>query len=189
MIKPAKLGFSSTKWKLSQSALAVIQLCKSLPSHLNFVLFVDTFFTSVRLFKALRTLGIGACGTAKVGSGFPTELVQIRAAATKQKDWGKQGLMTNHSDDKLNIINGEILCMAWVDLNTVQYMTTTNFDYLKTMEYKEARRRSGIPKSVIHHIDNQAPTIPFPKPIVEYNAYMGGSVLTHPPTIFNWPTG
>ncbi len=31
-------------------------------------------------------MGIGACGTAKVGSGYPQELVAIRAAATKQKD-------------------------------------------------------------------------------------------------------
>jgi hypothetical protein len=35
-------------------------------------------------------MGIGACDMAKVESGYPTELVVIRAAATKQKDWGNQ---------------------------------------------------------------------------------------------------
>jgi hypothetical protein len=44
------------------------------------------FFTNVRLFKALENMSIGACGTAKVGNGYPKEFVAIRAAATKQKD-------------------------------------------------------------------------------------------------------
>ena len=172
---PAKLGFPAKQWKLTPSSLVVIQLCKSLPNHLRFMLFVDNFFTNVQLFKALRTLNIGACGTAKVGSGFPIELVQIRAAATKQKDWGKLGLMTNSSNEKMNIDEGEVLCMAWVDLNTVQYMTTTHtIDGMKIMEHKDAKRRHGIPKlsQIIH--DHEA-LLPFPIPIVEYNHHMGGS--------------
>lgn len=166
-----QLGFPASKWKLTPSSLVVIQLCKSLPANLGFVLFVDNFFTNARLFKALRMIGIGACGTAKVGSGYPTELVAIRAAATKKKDWGKMGLMTVRSDKKTNIDDGDVFCMAWVDLNTVQYMTTTHtIDEMKTVVYKDAKRRNGIPKSAI--CDEK---IPFPAPIIEYNRHMGGS--------------
>lgn len=165
-----QLGFPNSKWKLGLSSLVVIQLCKSLPANVGFVLFIDNFFNA-RLLKALGTMGIGACGTAKVGSGFPTELVTIRAAAIKQKDWGKIGLMTVRSDKKSNIDDGNVLCMAWVDLNTVQYMTTTHtIDEIKTVIWKDEKRRHGVSKSVI--ADEK---IPFPAPIIEYNRYMGGS--------------
>lgn len=73
---------------------------------------MDNFFTNSRLFKALKTLSIEACGTAKVKSGYPIELIQIRAAATKQKDWGKMDLMTIKSNEKNNVDEAEILCMA-----------------------------------------------------------------------------
>ncbi len=100
----------------------MIQLCKSLPSDQTFALFVDNFFTSVKLFKALKTIIIETCGTAKVGSGFPTQLVRLRASVTKEKHWGKMNLMTVESNKKMNIEDGDVLCMTWVDLNIVQYM-------------------------------------------------------------------
>ena len=65
-----QLGFPATKWNLTPSSLVVIQLCKDLPPANKFVLFVDNFFTNTRLFKALKTMIIGTCGTAKAGSGF-----------------------------------------------------------------------------------------------------------------------
>ncbi len=164
-----QLGFSVSKWKLTSSFLMIIQLCKSLSSNLDFVVFMDNFFINARLFKALRLMNIGACGTVKVGSGFSTELVAIRAAVIKQKDWGKQGLMTVKSDKIID--DGDILCMAWVDLNTVQYMTTFHtIDEMKTIVYKDANRRKGVPKSVI--CDEK---LSFPVSIVEYNRHMGGS--------------
>ena len=65
-----QLGFL-IKHGLSDSALVVIQLCQTLPEPLNYVLFCDNFFTSTKPFKALRSIGIAACGTAKKGSGSP----------------------------------------------------------------------------------------------------------------------
>ena len=58
------------------------------------------------------------------GSGFPDQLLRMRVAATKQTDRGRMGLMTTESSKKFGFDDGDILCIAWVDLNTVQYMTT-----------------------------------------------------------------
>jgi hypothetical protein len=63
----------------------MIQLCKSLSANQSYALFVDNFFTSAKLFKALKTLNIEACETAKVESEFSKQLIRLRAAATKKK--------------------------------------------------------------------------------------------------------
>ncbi len=112
---------------------------------------------------------IGTCDTTKVGSGFPIELVAIRAAAIKQKDWGKMSLMTIKSDKLID--DEDVLCMAWVDLNTVQYMTISHsIDEMKIVVYKNVRCRNEVLKSVIR--DGK---LTFPAPIVEYNQHMRGS--------------
>ena len=94
LLSAHKLGFPVKTWKLAPSALVVIQLCKTVENSKGIVCFVDNFFTNARLFKVLKTMNVGACGTAKVGCGYPLELVRLRATATKQKDWGKMGIMT-----------------------------------------------------------------------------------------------
>ena len=138
-------------------------------------MFVDNFFTNTRLFKALKTINIGACGTAKAGSGYPDQILRMRVAA-KKTDLGKIGLMTTESITKFGVDDGDILCMAWVDLNTVQYMTTCHtVDGMKTIIYKDEKRRHGIPKTSVVFDVNKTPKLLLPMPIVEYSTYMGGS--------------
>ena len=177
-----QLNFPANKWNLTPSSLLVIQLCQSLPwySTLKYAVFLDNFFTNIKLFKALKTMGIGACGTAKAGCGFPAELLHLRAAATKNKDWGKKAIMTVKEDKKTNIEEGDILCMAWVDLNTVQFMTTIHtIEDVKNDVYKDPRRSHGIPSDSTVVVENEDETgdkkLPFPTPIVDYNQHMGGS--------------
>lgn len=91
----------------------VIQLCRSLPSYREpnmFVLYTDNFFTNVKLFRYLRKHGVGVCGTAKAGSGFPAEMLIFRDILTKKKDWGFLHATT---------VGDEVLCVVWQDLNTV----------------------------------------------------------------------
>ena len=134
----------------------------------------ETAYAVPSLFKALKTMNIGACRTAKAGSGFPDQLLRMLMAATKQTDWGKMGLMTTESSKKFGVDDGDILCMAWVDLNTVQYMTTClTVDEMKTIIYKDEKRRYGIPKTSVLFDENETPKLSFPMPIVEYNTYMG----------------
>jgi hypothetical protein len=107
-----QLQFPATKWNLTPSSLIVIQLCRNLPSYetIKYAVFLDNFFTNTRLFKALKTIGIEACGTAKSGCGFSVDLLRLRAAATKNKDWGKKAITTIKADKFVE--DGDILCMA-----------------------------------------------------------------------------
>ena len=67
--------------------------------------------------------------------------------------------------------------MAWVDVNTVQFMTTNHsIDKMKEVVYKSAKRQHGVPSSAIHIAEDEANSkLPFPAPVVEYNTHMGGS--------------
>ena len=119
----------------------VIQLCKQLPpSSGGYILYTDNFFTSTKLFKALRTLGIEACDTAKSGSGYPPSLLALRDAITKKDNWGL----------KAHTVVDEVLCMAWIDLNTVQMMTTAySISDIKTLYFLPPRRRHDIPEESV----------------------------------------
>ncbi len=114
------MRFSFIKWKFISSFLMIIQLCKNLSSDLDFVLFVNNFFINARLFKVLRLMNIEICDTIKVESEYSTELMKIRTAAIKQKDWSKMSLMIIKSDKIIK--NEDVLCMIWMNLNIVQYI-------------------------------------------------------------------
>ena len=48
-------------------------------------------------------------------------------------------------------------------------------DEMKTIIYKDEKRRHGIPKISVVFDENETPKLSFPMPIVEYSTYMGGS--------------
>ncbi len=166
-----QLDFANDSWKLTSSSLLVIQLCKNLSSNQIYALFVDNFFISVKLFKALKIMNIEACETTKVESGFLTQLIRLRAAATKEKHWGKMSLMIVESNKKMNIEKENVLCMIWVDLNIVQYMITMHIiEEMRDITWKNLERRHEISKSV-----KSTEKLSFSTSIVEYNTYMSES--------------
>ena len=105
--------------------------------------------------------------------------------ATKAKHWG---LRTS------TIVDDEVLCLGWVDNNTVQLMTTFHdpreFD---RSYYLNPFKRHGILEGSVEPIISYYPLIyahttlvpdqtplwplglPVPVPIREYNLHMGGS--------------
>lgn len=87
----------------------VYRLYESLPASQGYVVFIDNFFTNVKLLIALRELGIGVCGIAKAGSGYPIELLEIQELSTKKNDWGIKEYTTASKD---------VLCLVWQDLGT-----------------------------------------------------------------------
>ena len=86
--------------------------------------------------------------------------------------------MTVKADKKLNIEEGNMLYLAWVDLNKGQFRTTIHIiEDLSTFVYKDSRRRHGIPEDSAITINGNAneKKLLFPMLIVEYNQYMGRS--------------
>lgn len=177
-----QLGFAANL-KLAPTALVVIQLCKKLPPADGYIVYTDNFFTSTKLYKALKKIGIAAYGTAKSGSGFPTSLLALRGATTKKDHWGLKAY---------TVVDQDVLCMAWVDLNTAQLMTTAyGISDVKTSCFLSPKKRSGIPGNAVQVIPpSYLPSIashsridpasfnmglPVPYPIRQYNKYMGGS--------------
>ena len=73
---------------LTDSSSVVLQLVKSLPKPYNHVVYMNNFFTNVKLYTALKELGFGACGTAKTSSRFPPELLTFWEMLTKKNNWG-----------------------------------------------------------------------------------------------------
>ena len=135
-----QLGFRANL-KLAPTALVVIQLCKQLsPSSDEYILYTDNFFTSTKLFKAFRTLGIDACDIAKSGSEYPPSLLAVRDAITKKNNWGL----------KAHTVIDEVLCMTWIDFNTVQLMTTAyDISDIKILYFLPPRRRHEIPEESV----------------------------------------
>ncbi|SLM34182.1 PiggyBac transposable element-derived protein [Lasallia pustulata] len=144
---------------------------------------MDNFFTNVKLYTALKELGIGACGTAKNGSGFPPELLTFREVLTKKNNWGMKAYSTVE----------EVLCLAWQDNNTVQLMTTVHTPAdMEAYDILSKNKRHGIPAeasttrarnllfytlpSVYAHTQPHIEQgLPFPAAVRQYNKHMGGS--------------
>ena len=119
----------------------IIQLCKQLSSAFDeYILYIDNFFTSIKLFKTLRTLGIDACDIAKSNSEYSFSLLAIRDVITKKNNWGL----------KTHTVIDEMLCMIWVDLNTMQLMTIAyNISDIKTSYFLSSKRRHDISENSV----------------------------------------
>ena len=84
----------------------------------------------------------------------------------------------------------EVLCMAWIDLNTMQLMTTAyDISDIKTPYFLPPRRRHEISEESVKFIPlfylpsiaahsrliSSGKGLPVPYPIRRYNQHMGGS--------------
>ena len=98
---------------LSSSSRVILQLCKDLLKSYDYVVFMNNFFSSVKLFKALKREEINACDTAKLSSEYSNQLLHLWLIFIKAKNWDLRVHM---------IVKDEILCLAWQNNNVLQYM-------------------------------------------------------------------
>ena len=78
---------------------------------------LDNLFTNTVLFRELRKLGIGACGTTRATSSrdFPELLLLMKDKKHSQMlPWVTL----------VAIPIDEVLCLGWIDNNTVLYLST-----------------------------------------------------------------
>ena len=107
-------------------------------------IYMDNYYSSPELFRALKNLGLGACGTARVD--------RIGMPSNKKMENGE--LKTRNLD-------GGILALQWMDKRAVTMLST--FHDSSTSTIQRSRHAQGGIESV------QKPTV-----IQDYNKYMGG---------------
>jgi hypothetical protein len=104
---------------LSDTASAVLQLAKTLPyKDYEFSLFNDNLFNKPELFRQLRALRIGACGTARKDV---TTLVFGDSLDTWKLAWGSLWSKINNPTNK---DVDATLISAWQDSAIVRFITT-----------------------------------------------------------------
>jgi Transposase IS4 len=98
-----------------------------------YILHLDNFFTTRKLYQELYEREIGANGTAKAGAGIPKELAYLRDAMTKEKDHGEW----------FNYVVGSVNCIAFCDSASKAMMTTVHDPTVEEYAYFDAVKRPG----------------------------------------------
>jgi hypothetical protein len=71
-----------------QISIIIKQLLQTLPNQgKGHVVYLNNFFSTVKLYSDLKKLGIGACETCKAENDIPQPLSNLRGALSMQ-DWG-----------------------------------------------------------------------------------------------------
>lgn len=171
--KVAELG----QWPgFSTSEAVVLDLAETLTTRFPrpspfYVLHIDNFFTTRKLYEQLHSQGIGANGSAKAGSGVPRELVLLREVMPRQTDHGRN----------FNYVVGNVNCIAFCDMATSVMMSTVHDPTQEEYEYFDPAKRPGA------SLSNSKPAVSSNNEefwrlrklyaLHDYNQHMGGSDL------------
>ena len=148
------------------------QTLPPLPEGQTYTIYMDNLFTSTNLFRVLRDIGIGACGTTRPyhSKDFPPQLKELKDKYWDKLPWGTLFAIP---------IDG-VLCLGWLDNNAVLSMTTVHTVHEVsdiTMRWRKRpvdtstnARQSRKPFEGIGARTEQ----PIPRYIDEYNYNMGG---------------
>ena len=147
----------------------VYALATSLPyKQYRFDIYMDNFFTSIPLLRALLHQDIGAIGTARQTSAeFPASL-------NINKDEVRKSLPWNHLCG--DIVDNNILVLLWQDNNAVILMSTIHDPTSYTVVRRRKPRATSTnatkarePFGPTHELN-----LPIPSIIDDYNQYMNG---------------
>lgn len=100
---------------LTQISKMVYQLALSLPYRTHqFILYMKNYFTNIRLLDALRSIGIGGCGT----------------TYTSSAEYHRELKFRKRTRFLHNMISGvicrSVVCVLWQDNNLVRFLSTVN---------------------------------------------------------------
>ena len=158
-----------SKTGLNETGCSVVSLIEQLPWKTQaFNIYMDNFFSSIPLFKYLRSNGIGACGTVRTNSArFPKQLKIDKKTALKF-NW----------DTISGAVVDEVLAFLWVDNNLVTMLTTIHGlgDQWKIERNRRRPRITNVNKARVQDTWGTSPRkiVAIPKIIDDYNHYMGG---------------
>ena len=144
----------SNKSKYGFCTDIVLDLCETVPPMMNYKLYYDNYFTTIRLQVELMKLGIFSVGTVRAN-----RLPDLTMKDDKRLSSEGRGSM----DHRITEIDGIELCATrWYDNNSVNCLSTLyggeSVDLVKRWSAKEKK-----------HIQVKRPDV-----IKAYNEYMGG---------------
>lgn len=138
-----------------QPADFVLQLCKSLPQHRNYILYFDNWFNFPELQLKLKELGYHSVGTLRAN--------RLRGCSlTSESDLRKKG--RGSYDSKVDANSG-LTIIRWYDNRAVQ-ISSTHVDVQPLTTKKRWDRKAK------KFVDVSCPAA-----IAEYNANMGGWIF------------
>jgi hypothetical protein len=173
----------------------VFQMAKTLPRDKDqiYTIYMDNLFTSINLFRLLREAGFGACGTTRKnasGEEYPALFTILKEKYDKKLPWGTLTAVP---------VKG-VLCLAWVDNNTVLALTTVHTIH-EACDLITRWRRAPAPTSTNAAIARKPfkgearAELEIPRFIDDYNYNMGGvdiadqhrqAFCTQRKTLRNW---
>jgi hypothetical protein len=111
-------GTAESSISLNPTQSVVIALVKQLPEQ-TYHIFFDNLFSSPNLLKALRQLGIGATGTARVNCGFYQPFVEAKKADTRGNCWPWGMLKTAPTPDgQVRVIRDRLTSNSLTNLSS-----------------------------------------------------------------------
>ncbi len=170
-----KTGELEKNSSLPDTQLVVYQLARSLPplyGEHTYTIYMDNLFTSTALFRILRSEVFGACGTTRPNSSadFPPTLQVLKEKYGDKLPWGT--LLAYPVEG--------VLCLGWIDNNTVLSLSTIHIVDRVTDVLKRWRRRplltssnAAVSRKPFEGIGVRA-ELEIPRYIDEYNYNMGG---------------
>jgi hypothetical protein len=126
---------------------------------------MDNYFSTVGLFKILRDIQCGACGTTRRQGGIPSQLVELRDHI-KSILWGR--LYSSEAQG--------VLCLAWQDSNVVLLLSTIHSPYLytRTKRKRPAATSTNAAIACAPFGTDFEKELDIPTAINDYNYHMGG---------------
>ncbi len=170
-----KIGELKKHVLLTDTQSIVYQLAVELPplpDGQTYTIYLDNLFTSTQLFRELKVVGIGACGTTRANSSpdFPNMLHLLKEKYGHVLPWGTL----------VAIPVDEVLCLGWIDNNTVLSLSTVHTVNKVADHVKRWRRRpqqtSSNATNARKPFNGKGPRaeLAIPRYIDEYNFNMGG---------------
>src|SRR3954453_7439488 len=95
---------------LSKVGNEVFHLVSQLPKNKSFNIYMDNYFSSIKLFKYLREKKIGACGTVHKNSANFSQILKVN----KKLEW----------DTLSGIVVDGVLAVLWMDNGPVTMLST-----------------------------------------------------------------
>ena len=145
-------GGDGNRSELEQGADVVLHLAASLPSHQNFKIYADNFFTSVPLVEKLMERGMHYVGTVR-----PNRLPGCLLKTEKELKGNGRGSFDFRVETSTNIV-----AVRWFDNKAVTLLSS----YIGPEPVEMARRWD---KKAKEYINIERPAV-----VQEYNRFMGG---------------